>query len=119
MVQLSMWAGRSPAPWPSERGGQTIDQRFAAFHYQNPQVFRLFERYTLDLIAAGAERGGAKSVIERIRWDVAVSTWGEKWKVNNDYTACYARLFHMTYPEYAGFFRLRKRPSTAEPERVR
>jgi hypothetical protein len=86
----------------------TIDERFRRFHRANPEVFTLFVRFAREAKARGKQRFGAKAIWERLRWEMSLQT-GEAPSLNNDYTACYARLAIETYPEeFAGFFETRR-----------
>jgi hypothetical protein len=78
------------------------------WHKLNPDVWRLFERFTLQAISSGREHYSAWAVIQRIRWHTTVETSGSDFKISNDYIAFYARLFHVKHPEYDGFFRTKK-----------
>lgn len=77
--------------------------KFKQFHRDNPHVYDLFDRFTRELIDAGFRRYGAKAVMERIRWHVTTRTKGE-FKISNNHTAYYARLWSITNPEHARFF---------------
>lgn len=94
------------------------DQLFAAFakfHRENPEVWNLFERYTLATIDAGHSNYSANAVFERIRWHVDIETsGGSALKLNNNFRCFYARLFHAAYPHYAGYFRNRRRASEGQ-----
>ena len=43
-------------------------------------------------------------IVNRIRWETAVVTTGDDYKVSNDFIALYARKFMEDYPKYKGFF---------------
>lgn len=88
--------------------GDPTEAAALAYHAEHPEVFELFERFALQIAAAGRRHYGAKSVFERIRWHAAISG-GEDFKLNNNFTALYARWFHEQHPELAGFFRTRRR----------
>lgn len=77
------------------------------YHKKNPQVWKLFEHYTFQVINRGYKHYGAKGVMERIRWHTDVETTGDRFKVSNNHTAYYARYFHHMHPEHDGFFRTR------------
>lgn len=81
---------------------------FERFDGENPQVWRHFCRFTQELIAAGRQHYGAKAVIERVRWHMAVTTMSEdNFRINNNHFPFYARKWlavHTTPPE---FFRVR------------
>lgn len=82
---------------------------FFEFHKKNPKVFGLFSRFAIEAAASGRTHFGAKAIMERVRWEVDINTVGENhdFKLNNNHTAYYARLFMKAYPEYKDFFRTR------------
>ena len=103
----------------SENYSQTeheIDTHFRAFHRDNPSVFRLFCKFTLEVISRGFMHYSAKGVLERVRWETSLETVdpgafepeGRPLKINNNYSSRYARLFMQKYPQYEGFFRTRE-----------
>lgn len=95
---------------PAPRAPQvprTLREEWAEFLTENPHVFALFERFALEAIAAGA-RLGSKAIVERMRWETAVVTRGDTFKLNNNWTAALAREFVERHPEHDGFFELRR-----------
>ena len=68
----------------------------------------MFERFALDAIRQGHVQLSAWLIINRIRWEVAMETSGDDFKISNDFIAYYARLFHAYHPEHQGFFRTKK-----------
>lgn len=78
------------------------------WHKQNPHVYKLFEKYTYDAINAGFEHYSVNAIVERIRWHADIETTGDKFKINNNHRAYYARYFHHMHPEHEGFFRIRE-----------
>ena len=78
------------------------------FHRQNPDVYDLFCKFTFEAINAGFKNFGAQSVIERLRWETAIVKGNDGFKINNNHAPYYARLFMMDYPQYNGFFRIKK-----------
>jgi len=118
---IDFFAGYDIRPTKTTRHAE-LDAAFREFHEANPDVWRLFVRFTFDVIRRGFKHYSSKSIFERIRWHTDIETviqTGEikDFKLNNNYTAAYARLFGQTYPEHAGFFRLRKRTSKSRPAR--
>jgi len=91
-----------------------IDARFADFHNTNPQVFELFVKFAREWKAKGHQRGSAEAIMQRIRWEVATQTHGDKFKVNDHFRARYARLLVEKFPEFEGFFEFRKNISVDE-----
>ena len=75
------------------------------WHKKNPQVWQKFEEYTLQAIASGRKNYSQWAIINRIRWNAEVETKGGDFKISNDYISFYARLFHVRYPQYEGFFK--------------
>lgn len=100
----------------AERQGQPNEQNtiriaFERFHASYPEVFALFERFTLEAIAAGATDCGAKAIWERVRWETRIRekrSDAECFRLNNNYTPYMARLFIQRHPEFDGLFATRK-----------
>lgn len=93
-----------------------IYERFVQFWRDNPDVWRLFVRFTNELITAGFEHYAVGAVFERIRWHVNIETKShDGLKLNNDFRAYYARLYHVAFPKHDGFFRNRKLNSSKRP----
>lgn len=85
-----------------------LQKKWKQFHQDNPEVWRLFVRFTFDAINAGYNHYSVASVIERIRWHTAIDTKGDTFKINNNWKAYYARYFHEQFPKHDGFFRTRE-----------
>lgn len=86
-----------------------IRERFSNYHIANPQVFTLFLHYSFELIDAGRAYYGARSIIERVRWEMNLTTSGDVFKINNDFSPLYARLVIYHFPGvFDAFFRLRR-----------
>ena len=98
-------------PDPQRTRADQIREAFEQYHSDNPQIWELFEKYTLATISRGHEHYGSSSVFERIRWHFAVDTKGpeaKEVKINNNFKPYYARMFHTTHPQHDGFFRNRE-----------
>ena len=100
----------------SDQVGTRYDEillKVKIFHQNHPEVWDLFRKFTFELIKKGFKNYGAKSVFERIRWHTdRPNTEGHStFRVNNDFTAFYARGFMKRYPFYEGFFRIRRQTS--------
>jgi hypothetical protein len=91
----------------------TTAARFAEYHAANPQVYLALRRFALEARRAGRDRMGMKALFERVRWFTEVETTGDSFKVNNSYTAHYARLLMACEPELIGFFETRKAKADA------
>ena len=95
-----------------EDAGETIEERFRAFHRANPHVYVQLRKLALNYRRQGRQRGGMKMLFEVLRYQSGIRTRGEPYKLNNDFTALYARMLMAREPELAGFFETRER--TAE-----
>lgn len=109
--QIGLWDAR---PVPSTRPESRSDEIEAAarrFVKLNPEVWDLFLKFTFQLLARGRKHYSSDAVLHRIRWYTDVETSGDEFKVNNNFSAVFARWFHDAYPEHDGFFRTRERIS--------
>ena len=82
-------------------------QDFENYHRDNPHVWEAFKNFTLEAISAGRRHFGAKMVMERIRWQTMINANSDDYKINNNYSAFYARFFEKQLPKYKGFFHMR------------
>ena len=82
----------------------TLSEKFEKFHTENPHVYELFKKFTLQAIAKHHKRLSAWLIINRIRWETMVETTGDDFKISNDFIALYSRKFMKDYPQYEGFF---------------
>lgn len=90
--------------------------RFARFHRNNPEIYVLFKRFARMLISRGVNKTSAWLIMNRIRWEIEVETYGDVFKICNDYFAPYARMFLLEHPEHAGLFRTKRMKAGNEPK---
>lgn len=83
----------------------SIKKQWWRWHRANPHVYELFKRFTFDVIRRGHKHYSSKAIFERIRWHTDIETMGEEFKMSNNYTPYYARLFMKDFPDHADFFR--------------
>lgn len=81
---------------------------FERYDAANPAIWEQFERITNSLIAKGYKHHGAKAIFEIIRYQTAIVGGDDEFKVNNNFTQCYARKFIAKYPEHKNFFEFRE-----------
>lgn len=84
---------------------------FLVYHKAKPEVWQHFERFALSVWESGRKKYGAKGIMERVRWHVEIeSNNKEDFKVQNNFTAYYARIFLIKYPEAkeAEFFNIKE-----------
>jgi len=94
------------------------DKKFWQYHKENPQVYTLFKKFTFSVIDTGRKYYSAMGIIQRIRWHTDIEGKGT-FKINNNYTPGYARLFERDHPAYKGFFRMRVLKSHRNKDSVR
>lgn len=94
-----------------------LAQDFAAFHARHPAVFELFARAAFDKInGTNGQRKvphyNACALLAEVREASRAGDDGvQRFKINANHGAFYARLFRERHPEHAAFFRLRKQKS--------
>lgn len=81
-----------------------VDQRAAAFHAENPHVYRKLRELARIAKASGATQYGIAGLFERLRWLSQIETQGDPYRLNNSYRAFYARLLMAQEPDLRGFF---------------
>ena len=82
--------------------------KFVEFHRENPHVYRVLVSLAREWVArSGNHKLGIKTLYERARWEIAMTTSDDDYKLNNTWTAFYARLIMQQEPDLAGLFDLR------------
>ncbi len=88
-----------------------IELTFWEFHHENPKVYEALRRIALHLLERGHDHYGIKALCEIVRYEHAIETNDPTFRINNNYTALYARLLMRTEPRLAEFFEIRERVS--------
>ena len=78
------------------------------FHADNPDVYDHLHRMAIDLLELGRKKWGMKSLIEVVRWQIAMNTTDPVFKINNNHAPYYARYLMDMEPRLEGFFNIRK-----------
>jgi hypothetical protein len=86
----------------------TIQERFESFHNANPHVYVALRNLALQMLGNGVREYGIKGLFEILRWQFALQTKGEPFRLSNDFTSRYARLLVKNNPELDGFFVMRE-----------
>lgn len=93
---------------PDYPEGLSLSEKFKLYHERNPMVYVGLKRLAIQLKRRGRSHYGIKGLFEVLRWEHArLSADSEPLKLNNIFTASYARLLMKQEPELQGFFRLR------------
>jgi len=91
---------------------------FKKYHDDNPHVYGLFDRFTRVVLSAGRHHYSARAIFDRIRWHTEIETKSDDiFKISNNHSPYYSRLWEYNNPEYAGFFITKKLTSQAKPEK--
>ncbi len=88
-----------------------LEERFADFHGEHPEVYDALLELSKQAWRAGARRIGIAMLFEVLRWEWILSRLpadNEAWKLNNDYKSHYARLLMQNHTWLDGMFELRK-----------
>tara|TARA_R110000850_G_scaffold52548_1_gene126907 strand:- start:1156 stop:2637 length:1482 start_codon:yes stop_codon:yes gene_type:complete len=80
---------------------------FVRFNKQNPEIYAAVEKFTREVIHTGRVQYSVNAIFERIRWHTEIETRGEDFKLNNNYRACYARMFMYRNSRHGEFFKVR------------
>ncbi len=88
-----------------------IEKAFKRFHQKNPHVYTQLTDMSRRLKNVGHKRYGIAGLFEMLRYNHAISTSGDKFKLCNNYRALYARLIMHDFPELEGFFKIKQRRS--------
>jgi len=86
--------------------GMQLYNEWLVYHANNPHIYRLVCRFADEAMRAGHSRFGIGAIWERVRWEVAMTTNDENFKMPNNHRAYYARHWLRHHPDNAGFFRI-------------
>ncbi len=79
-----------------------------AYLIDHPRVYLLFRKYAYELYSKGIRRYGAKAIVERIRYQEAMDTGRDGFKINNNIVSYLARKLADEEPLlFAEFFSFR------------
>jgi len=106
--QLDLFSSMDNAPKIEEQN-LTIEERFQLFHDQNPHVANILAQRAFSLKRQGVRHWGIAALFEVLRYEFALKTQGDAFKLNNDFRALYSRMLMDEYPELEGFFETRAR----------
>lgn len=67
--------------------------RFLAFHHRNPEVYIEFSRAAYQARMVGMLKYSAYAIMHVVRWNRAIQSGGDEYKINNNYVPLYARMW--------------------------
>ena len=91
------------------RKKESITEKFYRFHSRNPHVYNLIVELAYRMKRSGVHKFGLKGIFEYLRWQYSMQTQGDRYKLNNVFTALYARRIMACEPGLKDFFETRKR----------
>lgn len=88
----------------------TLKDKFEAFHDRNPKVYEALEGMAALMVMRGRKRISIKMCVEVLRWNYYLQTVDaeSEYRLNNSYSAYYARLLLKRHPDWDGLFQLRE-----------
>lgn len=93
-------------PLGPESAQATLAAKAAKWMDANPSAMALFRRFATEALLAG-RRIGIGAIAERVRWECAVQTSGDTFKVNNNHSAYIARRLIAEMPALASIIETR------------
>lgn len=91
----------------TQDSGESLEERFNAFHAANPHVYAHLRTLALKLAREG-KKAGIATIYEVLRYEGIWQTTGDTYKLNNDWRAFYSRMLMENEPELDGYFETRK-----------
>jgi len=97
-----------------------LAKRFIRYHLANPGMWGAYEALALETVRSGRKSTGCKALAEQLRWlddgladqcrhtPIGVAEEGEGFKITNDFTSFYARMFAHVHPEHEDLFRYKR-----------
>lgn len=88
--------------------GQTLADRFEAFHASNPHVYATLVRLAREWVRrTGRHKVGISALFERARWEIAIETNDPEFKLNNNFRSFYSRLIMVDNEDLDDIFNVR------------
>ncbi|MFC6017238.1 hypothetical protein ACFP2T_13600 [Plantactinospora solaniradicis] len=87
----------------------TPAEKFTRFHESNPAVYQVMVGLAREWVSrTGRQKLGINSLVERVRWEIAMKTNDPDFKINNNLAPFYSRMIMRQEPDLADLFELRK-----------
>ncbi len=101
----------------NEQTGTTIEEAFNIFHKDNPHIYQKFAEQCFLAVNKGKKKTSAKMIINVIRWHSYLETnTDDEYRINDAFSAHYARKFIEDYPQHNELFELRRLRDGSEKE---
>lgn len=83
---------------------EQLRKQWKVYHATNPHIYDAYEKYALEM-SKHRKTYSSRGIIERLRWDTAISAIDDDYKIGNNHSTYYARLFMERHPHLKTFFR--------------
>lgn len=94
-----------------------MKQKFKAFHGEHPEVYSKLETLAQEWFDAGHTHCGIGMLYEVVRWQTGLGAHDERYRLNNNHRAFYARRLRKRHPNWPkGFFETRKQTNGKKTE---
>lgn len=90
----------------------TFRPGFAVWLRENRNVWQAFEAEANKVWARGRRHWSARTILEYLRHETAISDSGIEFRLNNNAQGDLARLYLLVHPDRAGFFETRVAPGS-------
>lgn len=81
-----------------------IDEQFVEFHHANPHIYKQLVDLAFIWKNAGHDICSIDLLINKLRWEIGVSSKGNQFAISNNFASRYSRLIEANEPELANFF---------------
>ncbi len=81
---------------------------FPEYHKNNLHIYESFKKFAFIAIGKGHTRLSSDFIFHAIRWNTPIRADKDHFKLNNNYTPFYSRMFVNEHPEYKDFFVMKK-----------
>jgi hypothetical protein len=85
---------------------------FLPWLLENQIIYAEFERLACDM-ARVRRHYGARSIVEKMRYDMMIRERGGEFKINGNFVPCMARLFALCNQSHASLFEFREQHARA------
>jgi len=103
-VKYPFW----PYPLDPKKPRNKHEAKFWEVHALNPAIYDKINAQAQTLLSQGRTHYGVEAFFASIRWDSVLGMNNEEFKMNDHYTAYYARFWLQNNPYFWGFFELRR-----------
>lgn len=100
MKTASSWA----APKQLSLLADPIDEQFVKFHHENPHIYRQLVDLARIWKNAGHDICSIDLLINKLRWEIGISSRGNQFAISNNFASRYSRLIEANEPDLANFF---------------